>query len=59
MNYPEEIIDSVAWFICPRCYEEKCVGKVNCRRIMNQLDEHMREDSFKEIAERRVTDAEE
>lgn len=59
MNYPEEIIDAAAWFICPRCIEEKCVGKFNCRQIMKHLDGHMCADYVREIAERRATDAEE
>lgn len=59
MNYHEEIIDAAAWVVCPLCDEKKCAGRFECGQIRDRIERHMCADSFKEIAERRVTDAEE
>ena len=59
MTYDKELIEAAAWVICPRCDVEKCVGKFECRQIRDRIWRHMCAGSFREIAERRATDAEE
>lgn len=59
MTYDKELIDAAAWVVCPLCDEKKCVGRFECRQIRDRIERHMCADSFREIAERRATDAEE